>query len=334
MQTSALRKEPNTNTRPALRLIDTKKLNQEQWLDVRKQGIGSSDAAAALGLSPYKSQLELWMEKTGKDFDLKQPDPDDTTEPVFWGNILEPIVAASYTKQTGRKVRKVNAVLQHPEHEFMLANLDREVLGQKDVQILECKTAGQWGARHWQDGVPQYVELQVQHQLAVTGKQAADVAVLICGQKLEVYRVNRDDALIAKLIELEARFWHYVQTDTPPPADGSQSSAMALRALYPQDNGIELDLSQDTKISNVFSDLLEVRSLSDKYKALEESYRQQLQEVMGDATFAKFENGSVSWKKSKDGVSFDSKKFLSEQPDLYQHYLTERKGTRRFLVHA
>lgn len=179
--------------RPALRLVKTNTLSRDEWLEVRKHGIGSSDAAAAVGLNPYKSQLQLWMEKTGRDADLPQPDPDDTTSPVYWGTLLEPIVAASYTKQTGRRVRKVNAVLQHPERPWMLANIDREVIGAGDVQILECKTAGEFGARLWKDGVPEYVQLQVQHQLAVTGKQAADVAVLICGQQLQVHRIQRDD---------------------------------------------------------------------------------------------------------------------------------------------
>ncbi|GGE60485.1 putative phage-related endonuclease [Paenalcaligenes hominis] len=63
----------------------------------------------------------------------------------------------------------------------MLANIDREVLGTKEVDILECKTAGEYGARLWRDGVPEYVQIQVQHHLAVTGKQAAGVAVFICG---------------------------------------------------------------------------------------------------------------------------------------------------------
>lgn len=186
--------------RPALRLVETKSLSREDWLSVRKNGIGGSDAAAAVGLSPYMSPLELWLIKTGRDATLPKPDANDTTEPVYWGTLLEPIVAASYTKQTGNRVRRVNAVLQHPQIPFMLANVDREVVGNRDVQLLECKTAGEFGARPWRDGVPEYVQLQVQHQLAVTGRQAADVAVLLCGQKLEVHRVMRDDALDRKSV--------------------------------------------------------------------------------------------------------------------------------------
>lgn len=102
------------------------------------------------------------------------------SSPAYWGNILEPIVASHYSKRTGHRVRRINAALQHPNPTlpWMLANIDREVIGAPVLQILECKTAGISGARLWKEGVPEYVQLQVMHQLAVTGKKAADVAVL------------------------------------------------------------------------------------------------------------------------------------------------------------
>ena len=320
--------------RPALRLVKTNTLSRDEWLEVRKHGIGSSDAAAAVGLNPYKSQLQLWMEKTGRDADLPQPDPDDTTSPVYWGTLLEPIVAASYTKQTGRRVRKVNAVLQHPERPWMLANIDREVIGAGDVQILECKTAGEFGARLWKDGVPEYVQLQVQHQLAVTGKHAADVAVLICGQQLQVHRIQRDDDLIAKLMMLQERFWHYVTSDTPPPVDGSDSAATALQCLYPRDNGDRLDFSQDSQMSALFTDLQDARFQLDKYKKLEERYKQKIQQAMGNASHATFETGSVSWKRSKDSTALDTKRLLTDSPELLAQYSLTRAGSRRFLIQA
>ena len=154
----ALALDREARPRPALKLVKTHDLSREDWLSVRRNGIGSSDAAAAVGLNPYKSQLALWMEKTGRD-DLFAPiDVNDESTPVYWGTLLEPIVAASYVKRTGNRVRKVNAVLQHPDHPWMLANLDREVVGVPEVQILECKTAGVQGARLWKDGVPEYVQ--------------------------------------------------------------------------------------------------------------------------------------------------------------------------------
>lgn len=318
--------------RPALRLVKTTSLDRDQWLEVRKGGIGSSDAAAAVGLHPYKSQLQLWMEKTGRDGGLPVVDPNDDQNPMYWGTLLEPIVAAHYTKRSGHRVRRVNAVLQHPEHPWMRANLDREVVGAPDVQILECKTAGIHGSRLWREGVPEYVQLQVMHQLAVTGKQAADVAVLIGGQELQVFRIERDAAMIAQLIALEQQFWWYVEQDKEPPADGSDSAELALRSLYPRDCGTTLDLRQDLVMSAVFSDLLAVREVIATQSAAEARLRQSIEQRMGDATRALFENGEVSWKRSKDGVTLDTARLQKDQAPLLQGYTVPKPGSRRFLV--
>lgn len=317
--------------RPALRLVETKDLPREDWLKVRKSGIGGSDAAAAVGLNPYMSPLELWLDKTGRDAGLAKPDPHDTTEPIYWGTLLEPIVAAAYTQQTGHRVRKVNAVLQHPTIPFMLANLDREIVGVPGVQILECKTAGEFGARLWREGVPEYVQLQVQHQLAVTGKRAADVAVLLCGQQLAVHRVVRDDGLIARLIPLEAQFWRYVETDTPPPADGSESADRALRCLYPG-TASTVDFTNDRRLSSVFADLVAVRADIELRQAHEALLKQTIQQAMGDASRAVFETGEVSFKRSKDSDGIDLKKLIADHPELESQYAITKPGSRRFLI--
>lgn len=328
-----IERDRTARAQPALRLVDTRKIERADWLEVRKSGIGGSDAAAAVGLNPHKSALELWMEKTGRDAHLHQPDPTDTREPVFWGSLLEPIVAAAYTQQTGNRVRKVNAVLRHPTVPYMLANLDREIVGALDVQILECKTAGEFGARLWKEGVPEYVQLQVQHQLAVTGKQAADVAVLLCGQKLEVHRVQRDEALIDRLIELEGDFWRHVTADKPPRADGTESADKALRTLYPRDRGQTLDWSTDLVMSAVFSDLVAVRQQLEDQVRLEATLKQQIQQRMGEATRVRFEQGFVTWRRSKDSQAVDIDRLLSDHPDLRARYAVDKPGSRRFLIH-
>tara|TARA_B100001059_G_scaffold235962_1_gene283942 strand:+ start:658 stop:1668 length:1011 start_codon:yes stop_codon:yes gene_type:complete len=315
-----------------LRLVSTKDLSREDWLDVRKRGIGSSDSSAAIGLNPYKSQLELWLEKTNRDQHLAKPNPDDDSAPVFWGVVLEPVVASQYQRRSGNKVRKVNAVLQHPENPWMLANIDREVVGSADVQILECKTAGINGAKLWRDGVPKYVEVQVMHQLAVTGKQAADVAVLLGGQQLEVYRIERDELLIKHLIELERQFWHYVETDTPPPADGSDSAERALRLLYPEDDGEELDLTQDQALNEAFFTLKQVRHTQAELNQRESELKQMLQQAIGSASKALFADGSISWKKSRDSVGVDTTALFNERPELKTLYQVTKPGNRRFLI--
>lgn len=324
----------STRPRPALRLVSTKDLSRDEWLSVRKHGIGSSDAAAAVGLNPYQSQLELWLEKTGRDALLPKSDPLDEDSPTYWGNILEPIVATHYTQRTGNRVRRINAVLQHPDPtlSWMLANIDREVIGANDVQILECKTAGINGARLWKEGVPVYVQLQVMHQLAVTGKRAADVAVLLGGQHLEIHRIERDDELIARLIELERDFWSYVQRDTPPPADGSNSAEQALRCLYPRDSGSTLDFTQNPLLSGAFDELQSVRASLELQGKREAELKQQLQQAMGEASRAQFANGSVSWRKAKDSVVLDVPRLLKEKPYLLARYPCTKTGSRRFLI--
>jgi putative phage-type endonuclease len=321
-------------SRPALKLVKTHDLSLDDWLTVRKTGIGSSDAAAAVGLNPYQSQLELWLIKTNRDANLPKIDPKDETSPMYWGTLLEPIVAAHYTRRSGNRVRRINAVLQHrdPDKSWMLANIDREVVGARDVQILECKTAGEFGSRLWRDGVPEYVECQVQHQLAVTGKAAADVCVLVCGQEIRIHRIVRDDALIARLIELERQFWQYIETDTPPPADGSESANLALRCLYPQDAGHTLDCRDDCSLSTTFADLVAVRADIETRQNVEAELKQRLQQYMGNASRALFETGSISWKRAKEGMGLDLARLLQDQPDLLQRYPLVKPGNRRFLI--
>ena len=319
-------------TGSALALVRTAHLSRQAWLEVRRSGIGSSDAAAAVGLHPYKSPLALWLEKTGRDDPLPQPDPHDLRSPVYWGTVLESLVAQQYSRQTGRTVRRVNAVLQHPQQPWMLANLDREVVGCPEVQILECKTAGLNGARLWRDGVPEYVQLQVMHQLAVTGHPAADVAVLICGQELQIHRIERDETMITQLIELERQFWDRVEQDQPPPADGSESAAAALQCLYPRDSGQRLDLSTDPELGAVFDELVTLRHTLDAGAQRESELRQRLQQRMGDASLAVFATGEISWKRSKDSTRLDVDRLLQDQPELLQRYSQTRPGSRRFLV--
>jgi putative phage-type endonuclease len=329
---TAIKADKAPASQPALKLVKTNHLSRDEWLTVRKGGVGSSDAAAAVGLNPYKSQLQLWMEKTNRDANLPRIDPNDETSPMYWGTLLEPIVAAHYTKRTGHKVRRVNAVLQHPKEPWMLANIDREVVGAPDVQVLECKTAGLNGSRLWKDGVPEYIQLQVLHQLAVTGKQAADVAVLICGQELQVHRIERDEAMIRQLMLLERQFWSYVERDEEPPADGSDSADVALRALYPRDSGQTLDLSEDQGMSGTFAELLTTRRYLASHTKREAELKQCIQQRMGEATRAIFESGDVSWKRSKDGSGLDVETLLKDQPDLLQRYCLSKPGSRRFLI--
>ena len=318
----------------AKRLVNTKNLSREDWLQFRKQGIGSSDAAAACGIHPYLSMLELWMIKTGR----MSSDIDESLEgysPLYWGNTLEPMVAKYYQEHTGNKVRRVNAILQHPDPDkhFMLANLDYAITGSDEVQILECKTAGEHGAKLWKHGVPIYVTCQVQHQLAVTGKTAAHICVLLCGHEAKIYKVERDERLIESIMEHERLFWQYVQTDTPPTPDHSESAARALKQLYPTpEPSSKVDLRDDDGANKLFEQLLSYRDYMQELEQRSDQVKHQLQSLLADNEIAVFEKGAISWKRSKDSTSLDSKALTKAHPELLEQFSKTRQGSRRFVV--
>ena len=325
--------QENTST-TAKRLVNTKSLSREDWLQFRKQGIGSSDAAAACGIHPYLSMLELWMIKTGR----MESSIDQSIEgysPLYWGNTLEPMVAKYYQERTGNKVRRVNAILQHPDPDkaFMLANLDYAITGSDEVQILECKTAGEHGAKLWKHGVPLYVTCQVQHQLAVTGKTAAHICVLLCGHEAKIYKVERDERLIQSIIEHERLFWQYVETDTPPTPDHSESAARALKLLYPTpEPSSKVDLREDDGANKLFEQLLSYRNDMQELEQRHDQVKHQLQSLIQDNEIAVFSMGAISWKRSKDSVSLDSRAVIKAHPELLEQFGKTRPGSRRFVI--
>lgn len=329
--------QAKTSTTPK-RLVNTKQLSREDWLELRRQGIGSSDAAAACGIHPYLSMLELWMIKTGRissNIDASNNNGIDGYSPLYWGNTLEPMVAKYYQEHTGNKVRRVNAVLQHPDPDkvFMLANLDYAITTNDEVQILECKTAGEHGAKLWRDGVPLYVTCQVQHQLAVTGKQAAHICVLLCGHEAKIYKVERDDRLIESIIEHERLFWQYVETDTPPIPDHSESAARVLKQLYPTAKpSSKVDLREDAGANKLFEQLLSYRDYMQELEERHDQVKHQLQTLIADNEVAVFDKGAISWKRSKDSVGLDSKAVIKAHPELLAQFGKTKQGSRRFVI--
>lgn len=188
-------------------------LHSPAWFEERRGGIGSSDAPIITGDAPWGDLHQLWAVKSGIVDEL----PIDTPR-TSWGLRLEEVVADAYTERTGRRVRRVNRVVRHPQLDWMRASLDRVAVGEK--RVVELKTARYPDDRWGPDGtaeIPDHYLVQVQHQLAVTGYDVADVPVLFTGFDLRVYTIPRDAALIEALIELEGEFWQCV-VDRKPPA--------------------------------------------------------------------------------------------------------------------
>lgn len=185
-----------------------------EWHAARLKGIGSSDAPIITGDSPWGDLLTLYAVKAGI---IDAPNID--TPQTRWGLRLEDVVAEWFSETTGKKVRRANQLLKHAELPWMVASLDRRIVGESAV--LEIKTArfagDEWGPAGSAE-IPAHYLVQVQHQLAVVAAQTAYVAVLFAGSDPRHYIVPRDDALIASLIELEREFWTCVENGTPPDA--------------------------------------------------------------------------------------------------------------------
>ena len=308
----------------ALMLVNTEGMDRQEWLEWRRQGIGGSDASVICGLNKWKSPMELWLEKTG------QVEPKEAGEAAYWGTRMEPIIREEFTRKTGLEIEPMKAILQNPEYCFMLANLDGVVEDPvKGKGIFEAKTAGTYFAHEWDEGVPDYYEIQLQHYLGVTGLNYASLAVLIGGNSFQYYTIARNDAVITLLVELESHFWRLVETNTPPELDGSKASTELLKRLYPESKPntfLELPLEA--------LDLIEEFELAkgDEAEAIErkEGAANKLKEMMGEHENAAVGGRMVQWK-TVSSERLDTKKLKLKEPEIYKEYL-QRSSYRRFSI--
>lgn len=306
----------------ALQLVSTANLSREQWLEERRKGIGGSDAAAVAGLSPWKSPVEVWLEKTG------QVEPEEPGEAAYWGTVLEDVVAREFSIRTGLKVRRRNAILQHPRYPWMLANVDRFVVGENVG--LECKTTSAYNAKEWEgEEIPAQYILQVQHYMAVTGAYSWWLAVLIGGNRFIYKKIGRDDELIEQLIEIEKDFWeNHVLANVPPELDGSPASTELVKKLYPQATLPSVDLPSQAKelieeLENVKADI----------KILEEQKNEcenKLKQLLGEHEAGRIDDMIVTWKNVTSN-RIDTNRLKKEKPEIYEQYL-KSSSYRRFEI--
>ena len=311
---------------PAKVLATTENMPYADWLELRKQGIGGSDASVVCGISRYKSPVELWMNKTGQ-----LPDQ-EAGEAAYWGTQLEPFVRAEFTKRTGIEVRTVNQLLQSEKYPFMLANLDG-ICEVPDVGtcIFEAKTASAYKVGEWEDTIPDEYALQLAHYMAVTGYAGTYIAVLIGGNTFKWKFIERDKELISMLIELESAFWDHVQDRTPPPLDGSDASAKFLADRFcdsiPQSH-ITLPDTAVTLLAQ-YDEACEQLEIVTEQKQRAENL---LKEMMGENEVGTAGDRIVTWK-SMSQERLDSKTLKAEHPALCKKY-TNKTSYRRFTVKA
>jgi len=260
--------------------------SESEWLAKRTQGIGASESAAILGLNPWKSPLALFTDKLGLG-----DDPFVETGAIRMGRKLEPVVADIYAEDTQRILEDLGryTILRRGN---LTATLDRVILHEKRG-VLEIKTTNSRNADHWADEPPARFQVQVQHQLAVTGAEWGSLAVLIGGQDFKWYDVPRNDDFInLVLLPKVEEFMERLASNDPPPADASESSAKALAKLYASETAGKI-ITLPAIASTWHNQKIEANERIKEAEALLLEADNHLKELLGDAEVGTLEIGGA-----------------------------------------
>lgn len=297
-------------------------VDRAAWLEARRSGIGGSDVAAVLGVSPWTSPLQLYLDKIG------EAPPERETDQQLWGVLLEDVVAREYARRHGVTVQPGPQMLRHPDYPWAFANVDRVVDGGR--RGVEVKTTF-WFAAGWgepgTDEMPQHVVAQVAWYAGITGIEEWDVPVLIGGSDLRVYRYRRDPGLEAMLLDVCGRWWREHVEARVPPAPRSSAEA-ALR--WPRDTGDQVYASADVELTA--RALARVKAEIKRLEAERDGYELALKAELGDASVLVGADGRplATWKASTSR-RVDVTRMQQERPEVCDLYRVE-SSTRRFLL--
>lgn len=303
----------------------TKDMSREEWLKARRAGIGGSDAAAVCGISRYRSPIDVFLDKTSDE----PPSKEDNLQ-MKVGRGLEAFVAELWMEETGKRCERRNAILQHDDYDWMLANIDRWVVGENAG--LEIKTGSSYVKDQWTDGkIPPEYELQCHHYMAVTGANRWYIACLIGNHDFVTRVIERDEDTIRYLIEVERIFWeHNVVEKNMPAPDGSEASAQALKMVYPEaEEGTTVDLDF---LTDDLDRLIEVKGMIKKLDDEKSQLEQKIEGFMGEAETAWIGLKVVTWKNRKGRVTIDSKALKEKEPKIYEKYAKQGKPYRVFNI--
>jgi putative phage-type endonuclease len=298
-----------------------------EWLRERKTYIGGTDIGCILGLSPYKTPLDIFREKTTEVID------ESISEAAYWGIAFEDIVAQEYSKRTGLKNEKPAGLMRHPEHKFLAANIDRWVVGNDQAFVLECKTAGFHKNKEWgEEGtnqIPQLYLCQVAYYAAICDVPRVDIAVLIGGQNFRIYTYLKDKEFEEKLVRAACAFWNnYVLKGIAP----SASNLGDVTTLYPKSNGLAIQADRE-----VVADVEELKAIKEREKILatnKATLEAKIKSCIGENELLMNEVGEVlaTWKSGQARQVLDAFRLQKEQQGIYQQYLVEREAPRTFLI--
>ena len=302
-----------------------KNLPTKSWVEERKNYIGGSEVAAILGLSPYSTPLQTWLRKKNL------IPPIDSTPIMEFGNIFEPIMAEYFTNTTGLAVRNVKRTFEHPEFDYLRANIDRQILrsdAHPSTGVLELKTTTSHRMKAEEGLIPIDWYCQIQHYLGVTGYQYAYLVIYerdTCFFHTPML-IERDDKLIRQNMETLQQWWftYMIQDKRPAPINGED-----VLLIYPDSTDKVTEAS-----AAVFEDYVRLIGVKKRIKDLEtakEDLEVSLKLHMGTADKLVAKGKTLASWKSQTTRRFDSKVFQKDYPDMYKRYINETQ-TRRFIV--
>jgi len=289
----------------------------EGWKAVRTRGIGGSDVGAICGVHKYATPRTVYLKKTGQyeeDFD------DASKERMYWGHVLEPLVADEFQRRTGKKVVESPATLVHKDHAWAIANVDRFIVDDNGVPygILECKTASSYMEEDWEEGnVPLYYLYQLRWYMWITGLKYGAIACLVGGNKYFYFEIYEDEEVTKSIVETCSHFWnHYVQNLIEPPLTGNDVDSDLVSSKY-QDVVKNSEKTLDDEESDQLAS--KVLALKKQIKVLEEQLdeaKNQLMEKLQETEIGYTVNHIIKWS-PRQQTRVDTDRLKTEYPDIY-----------------
>ncbi len=319
----------------------TSQLSEEQHR-LRSTGVGASEFAAVMGVDPNSNPLKVWLDKTNRNERF------EGNEFTRWGNRLEKEIAAEYAERMNVKVVRCGTLV-HPKYPWVLATPDRRVYtkeGPKRKWGLECKNRNYFNYKAWgtpgTDEAPVEVVAQCQICMEVTNLARWDIAVLLGGNRLGIYTIHRDQALINDMIETVHEFWHeYVLADVQPPLDGSAISKDWMDRKW-RLHGPDM-MEATPEIVELAADHRVVKIALTANEASEKRLKYQLQDLIGTRLGVDLPDGGkitwrmpkaaevVNWEAIARGAINELKLDAETVETLIGVHTSEKKVTRRFL---
>lgn len=286
MESAAREPRPDDHDFTYTTIVGDTEADHTRWLDARKSRLGASDMASICGLNPWRTALDVWLEKTGK------RDVEHENDAMFLGKVMEPVVAKMFTRKTGITVAKYGACVGRSDLPWAMATPDYVTShGALEIpELIECKTTAAHKAEEWEDGqVPNAAHIQLIFQMGISGFTNGRVACLIGGRDFVEKGIPFSPDIFGQLVERGEAFMDLVKRDIPPEAmAGDAETLRELRNGEIESTTVQLDeaLLKDVL---VLLDLQTEQSAAEKtartLKAEREALQNKFRQILGRNRF-------------------------------------------------